>query len=749
MKDSNQTNNGTNVLQPYLSPLAVWALSVGSAIGWGSLVVTSNTYLLQAGPAGSVIGLLIGLCMMLMVASHYHFLANRYPGTGGLYNYVKYIFGYDRAFLAAWFLFLVYTAIFWANATSIPLFARYFLGEVFRFGYLYTIFGYEVYLGEALVTLAVIALVALLCIKSKKATARTMVVMSMIFTLGITVCFAAAMIGRGGAGGFADPAFIPDKSAFKQILRIAFISPWAFIGFESVSHSAAEYKFRHGNMFRILVISLVVTTALYVFAILLSVSAYPEGCASWLDYISRLDEFDGIAGLPAFYAANRYLGGAGVGILMVSLLSLVLTSLIGMMRAVSRLCCAVAQDGILPKRLAKLNKKQIPVSSILLIAAISLPIPFLGRTAIGWIVDTTTIGATIIYGFASAAVFKAARQEGKKKDVIISGVCLLILAAFLLLLLFPELFSDHTIETETYVLMTVWSLLGLLFFNRVIRKDHARNFGKAIIVWIALLAFIVLMTMTWVERMNEAREDAVVAEIRSYKISVSDGDTPVPAMDEDEFFRYQRKRLHNADKTSVLIITGLFGISLVVLLVNHFSMKKWEKKATEERDHARTVAFTDPLTGVKSKHAFTMLEEQTEAEINSGEAKEFGIIVCDVNGLKKINDTLGHKAGDEYILAASRMLCEYFKHSPVFRIGGDEFVIMLQGRDYQARDGILKDINGKIEENIGADKVVISLGIAEYDPVTDQSFHEVFKRADGLMYERKMQLKSMGAVTRD
>lgn len=143
----------------------------------------------------------------------------------------------------------------------------------------------------------------------------------------------------------------------------------------------------------------------------------------------------------------------------------------------------------------------------------------------------------------------------------------------------------------------------------------------------------------------------------------------------------------------MLIITGLFGISLVVLLVNHFSMKKWEKKATDERDHARIVAFTDPLTGVKSKNAFTVQEDEMESNIKNGEA--------------------------------------------------DEFVVLLK------RYGILKDINAKIEENIDSDRVVASLGLAEYVPETDASFHEVFKRADGLMYERKTQLKSMGAVTRD
>ena len=81
-----------------------------------------------------------------------------------------------------------------------------------------------------------------------------------------------------------------------------------------------------------------------------------------------------------------------------------------------------------------------------------------------------------------------------------------------------------------------------------------------------------------------------------------------------------------------------------------------------------------------------------------------------MNGLKKINDTLGHKAGDEYIRAACDMLCEYFKHSPVYRVGGDEFVVLLQGRDYDSRAEIMKNINVKIEENIGAEKVVMSLG---------------------------------------
>ncbi len=746
MKEQTSEANKTAKLQPYLSPLAVWALSVGSAIGWGSLVVTSSSYLSQAGPWGSIIGLLIGFAMMLMVSGHYHYLANRYPGTGGLYNYVKYIFGYDRAFLIAWFMFLIYISIFWANATSIPLFARYFLQGVFKQGYLFTVFGYEVYLGEALVTLAVMWLVGLLCMKSKKATARIMVVMVLLFTAGIIVCFIAAMAGHAGSGMSMSPAFLPDRDVLRQVLRIAFISPWAFIGFETVSHSAAEYRFRHSNTFRVLVISVAVITALYIFLILLSVSAYPEGCSGWLDYIRRLDEFEGISGLPAFYVANHYLGSAGVNILVLSLLALVLTSLIGMLRALSRLCFAVAQDGILPERFAALNRKQIPVKSILLVLLVSLPIPFLGRTAIGWI-DATTIGATMIYGFASVAVFKSSGQEGSKKSRIISGICLVILAAFAVFLLFPSAFSDYTIATETYVLMAAWSLLGLLYFHRVIRKDHARKFGKAIIVWLALLAFIVMMAMTWAERLNEDRENIIIAEISDYMDGRADPE--VMKKGKEEFLSVELKRLHDADNTSVFVITGLFGLSLIVMLSNYLSMKKWENKANEERDEARTAALTDPLTGVKSKHAFLLRQKEIDAAIGGGAAEAFAVAVCDVNGLKVINDTLGHKAGDEYILRASRMICDIFQHSPVYRTGGDEFVVILHGQDYEHRKELIRALHDRSVEHIPTGEVVISGGLAEFAAGEDAVFHDVFERADALMYEEKKTLKGMGALSRE
>ena len=178
-------------------------------------------------------------------------------------------------------------------------------------------------------------------------------------------------------------------------------------------------------------------------------------------------------------------------------------------------------------------------------------------------------------------------------------------------------------------------------------------------------------------------------------------------------------------------------------------MKKWEKKANKERDEARTAALTDPLTGVKSKHAFLLRQKEADASIEAGTADVFAVVVCDVNGLKVINDTLGHKAGDEYILNASRMICDIFQHSPVYRTGGDEFVVILNGRDYLIREELVLALHDRSVEHISTKEVVISGGFSDYRPGEDPSFHDVFERADALMYEEKKRLKDMGAISRE
>lgn len=113
-----------------------------------------------------------------------------------------------------------------------------------------------------------------------------------------------------------------------------------------------------------------------------------------------------------------------------------------------------------------------------------------------------------------------------------------------------------------------------------------------------------------------------------------------------------------------------------------------------------------------------------------------------MNGLKQINDTLGHKAGDDHIREASKLICDIFKHSPVFRIGGDEFTVILRGSDYDDREALCKTLSEQIEKNNETGGVVIACGISEFIPGSDKAVSAVFERADELMYANKKQLKA-------
>ena len=168
-----------------------------------------------------------------------------------------------------------------------------------------------------------------------------------------------------------------------------------------------------------------------------------------------------------------------------------------------------------------------------------------------------------------------------------------------------------------------------------------------------------------------------------------------------------------------------------------------EKLQKQELGSTRKLAYTDALTGIKNKRAFTEVQEELENKIASGNLSQLGIIVCDLNGLKNINDTQGHEAGDIYIKDAAKIICNVFKHSPVFRIGGDEFVVLLSGEDYGNRDALLNNFDKMMYENILKKEVVISTGLDIYIPEKADTFQIVFERADKKMYARKKLLKDI------
>ena len=187
------------------------------------------------------------------------------------------------------------------------------------------------------------------------------------------------------------------------------------------------------------------------------------------------------------------------------------------------------------------------------------------------------------------------------------------------------------------------------------------------------------------------------------------------------------------------LLNDEYGSHMVIGVNNIDAQIRREQEYNKLLSDTREKVNRDPLTGVKSKHAYNEYEKKLNHEILDGVNADFSVVVCDVNGLKTINDTLGHKAGDKYICDACKVICNIFDHSPVFRIGGDEFVIITTGND----NVNIKDLIGKVEEynqeSLKSSGIVIACGYASFDD--DSSVASVFERADKKMYENKKLLK--------
>ena len=157
---------------------------------------------------------------------------------------------------------------------------------------------------------------------------------------------------------------------------------------------------------------------------------------------------------------------------------------------------------------------------------------------------------------------------------------------------------------------------------------------------------------------------------------------------------------------------------------------------------AETMARRDEMTGIKNSNAFKEYVDSINLRISNEEEPEFGVVMCDVNDLKLINDTRGHAYGDETIRATSRLICEIFEHSPVFRVGGDEFVVILTDRDYIQREVLLDKLRKESNENRRSRSgPIVASGMAVFEK-SDSQFSDVLQRADHLMYIDKEQLKS-------
>jgi len=202
-------------------------------------------------------------------------------------------------------------------------------------------------------------------------------------------------------------------------------------------------------------------------------------------------------------------------------------------------------------------------------------------------------------------------------------------------------------------------------------------------------------------------------------------------------------------KDNLFVVLTVIASVLVVILALLLRNIRAEKKILEEQHLVNDLnkrVFVDALTSVRNRGAFSNYIATLQERLDKKEPLAFAISVFDCDNLKKINDQDGHDKGDIYIKTASQLICRIFQHSPVFRVGGDEFAVILQNEDYQNREALAEKFEETRIKLCAAarnrwEEPHVAMGVAVYDPELDGTVDDTVRRADKKMYENKRMRK--------
>ena len=165
-----------------------------------------------------------------------------------------------------------------------------------------------------------------------------------------------------------------------------------------------------------------------------------------------------------------------------------------------------------------------------------------------------------------------------------------------------------------------------------------------------------------------------------------------------------------------------------------------QMKRDQEFAEAQEAAMRDALTGVKNRRAFVKAEKEINAAIADGKCDSFALAVCgvmDVDGMLAAGET---ERAERTLTEACGLICDMFRHSPVYRLGEDQFTVIMRNRDLRDKDRLLEQLQAAVDEKRKQGGAALATGIAHFDPAVDASLQSVVERANIAMYENRLEL---------
>ena len=451
-------------LEKSMSPAQVWALALGSIVGWGCFVLPGDMFLPQAGVMGTLIGFGVGAFLICFVAVCYSYMIKYAPVAGGAFAYAYVGFGPTAAFVCGWALVLGYIAIIGIDVAALALIFRFLFPGVFEFGALYSIAGWQVYTGEVILMTFATLLFGWMNYRGNSFAGKLQVMLAFLLTIGIVSLFTGSASLETAQLGNLLPLFAEHRSELSCVLIIFAISPFLFVGFDTVPQAAEEFTFDPARARNIMIIAIICGVILYSLVTLAVGIAipYPEMLAK----MDAMRAAGGTAWATGEVAAMAF-GKLGAVVLACAVMGAVCTGINGFYIATSRLLLSMARGRILPAWFGDIHPKyRTPYKALLFTMAIVLLTPFAGRSVVVWIVDMSSVGTGIGYLFSCLAARRVLLGSEGVSDRLVKQFCCVmgILASVLsiVLLLIPG--SPAYISEASRWCMVTWVVMGVFFY---------------------------------------------------------------------------------------------------------------------------------------------------------------------------------------------------------------------------------------------------------------------------------------------
>ena len=471
---NNQEQQHSGAFKKDLRKMDIWALALGAIIGWGCFVMPGTTFLPKAGPS-SIIGLILGGMVMSIISFSYGYCIKKYPLSGGEFVYADASFGKTHAFICGWMIVLGYWSLIPLNSTAIGLITRYLFPGVFQFGYLYSLAGWDIYLGEVLLSSAFIIVLGIMNVRGVKSAGWFQTTVAVLLAGSVLFCLIGVLLTKPDFSNL-QPMFaevvngeVKSKAGIACIIAVACYAPYCFVGFDCIPQAAEEYSFSHKAALGLMVGAIMCGALIYAAVVFVTAVVQPWGPM--------------IAGNPDWATGEMVLGSIGyVGVFFmgIAMLCAVLSGMNAFYLAASRLLFSMSYADALPGMFGKLHPKHgTPDKATYFLLIISLICPWFGRSVLVWIVDMTCVGAAVGFTYTCATATMMSKKEGDIKQVIISAIGTVLSAFFIILSFIPG--SPGFLSVPSFIILGIWIVLGIIFYAKI--KDrflHGRWEGKSV-----------------------------------------------------------------------------------------------------------------------------------------------------------------------------------------------------------------------------------------------------------------------------